>query len=432
MRKEQMDLFKINYNHFSKSIKPLAERVRPKTIKDFIGQNKLLNDNSLFKKMILNENIFSMILFGPPGSGKTTLAKIISENEKYFFVITSPISSGVNDIKKIVQVAKENLSMYNKRTIIFVDEIHRFNKSQQDYLLDFVEKGDIIFIGATTENPLYSINNSLLSRMIIFELEKLNTYEIYKILQNAIENDDIIKKLGLLYTEEGLKYIANASDGDVRTALNYLEIFVINMENKELNIKNVEQLLSEITIKYHYNSDKHYDFISAFIKSLRIGNVDASLYYLGCMLTIGEDINYICRRMIVFASEDIGNANPNAIVIANSCAEAVSKIGQPESRIILSQCAIYLAQSEKSNSSYLAINSVLEYIKKNGIEEIPEFLKISPKLNNNIEQYKYPHDYENMCTNQEYLSDKIKDIKFYYPKDVGYESNYKNKKKEKS
>ena len=427
-----MDLFKMNYNLFSKLSKPLAERMRPKDLSFFIGQDNIIKNNSVLKNMIKNNRFSSMILYGPPGSGKTSLANIISSTTDNYFIKTSAVTSGTKEIKEIIELAKDNLSMYNKRTILFIDEIHRFNKMQQDYLLEFVENGDIIFIGATTENPAYEVNNALLSRVIVFELQALSFEHLKDIIDNAILNDEILKNKKINYTEDGISYLIKMSNGDARTALNYLELIIDNIESEDkvISENKIKNILDKVKVYYDKNSDKHYNFISAFIKSMRIGDPDAVVYYLASMLISGEDINFIARRMIIFASEDIGNANPNALILANSCAESVKKIGMPEARIILSQCAIYLACSEKSNSSYLAINKALKFIKENGLEEVPIFLQTSRSISKKNGEYKYPHDYENMVTGQEYLPEKIKDIKFYNPKNIGYEKNFFDKLKE--
>ncbi len=427
-----MDLFKMNYNLFSKLSKPLAERMRPKDLSFFIGQDNIIKNNSVLKNMIKNNRFSSMILYGPPGSGKTSLANIISSSTDNYFVKISAVTSGTREIKEIIELAKDNLSMYNKRTILFIDEIHRFNKIQQDFLLEYVENGDIIFIGATTENPAYEVNNALLSRVIVFELQALSFEHLKDIIDNAILNDEILKNKKISYTEDGISYLIKMSNGDARTALNYLELIIDNLESEDkvISENKIKNILDKVKVYYDKNSDKHYNFISAFIKSMRIGDPDAVVYYLASMLISGEDINFIARRMIIFASEDIGNANPNALILANSCAESVKKIGMPEARIILSQCAIYLACSEKSNTSYLAINKALKYIKENGLEEVPNFLKNSRAISKKNEEYKYPHDYENMVTGQEYLPEKIKDLKFYNPKNIGYEKNFFDKLEE--
>lgn len=426
-----MDLFKINYEIFSQNNKPLSERMRPNNLKYFFGQDKITNDDSVLKKMIDNKKYYSMILYGPPGSGKTTIANIIENNTDEYFVKISAVGSGTKELNDIITIAKEKLSMYNKKTIVFIDEIHRFNKLQQDYLLGSVESGDIILIGATTENPYYAINSALVSRTIIIELEKLNSDALKKVIDNCLKNDIIISKKNIMCKDDAVDLLIKLSNGDSRTLLNYLEIIVETLEeNGEITTENINKIFDSIKLYYDKNSDSHYDYTSAFIKSMRVGDSDATIYYLACMLLSGEDINFIARRMIIFASEDIGNANPDAIVVASSCANSIKIIGLPESRIILSQCALYLANSLKSNSSYKAINTAMDYVKKNGLGKIPSYLQSTVKINNeSSEEYKYPHDYENMITNQRYLPENVENV-FYIPKDIGYESNYIKKDKE--
>lgn len=421
-----MDLFKVNYNLFSKSSKPLAERMRPNSLSSFFGQDSIVNENSVLFNMIKNNKFHSMILHGPPGSGKTTLANIISKITDNFFVKISAVTSGIKEVKDIIELAKDNLSMYNKKTILFIDEIHRFNKSQQDFLLEYIENGDIIFIGATTENPFYEINNAILSRVVVFELNRLNFDDLKNIVNNAILNDEILKNLKIEILDDAIKYLIKISSGDARTILNNLELIIDNIkdEKKIITKELIINIFDKVKIYYDKDKDNHYNFISAFIKSMRVGDSNAVIYYLACMLSSGEDINFIARRMIIFASEDVGNADPFALVIANNTSESVKKIGMPEARIILAQCAIYLTNAKKSNSSYLAINKALDYIKKNGISNVPDFLKITKTVDTKKEEYKYPHDYENMKTNQEYKPKEIIGIDFYIPKDIGYESNF--------
>ena len=282
------------------------------------------------------------------------------------------------------------------------------------------------------DSPIYEINNALLSRVIVFELNSLKFDDLKNIATNAILNDEILKNLDIKILDDAMKYLIKISSGDARTLLNNLELIVDNIEDEKkiISIDCIVNIFDKVKIYYDKNKDNHYNFISAFIKSMRIGDSNAVIYYLASMLSSGEDINFIARRMIIFASEDVGNANPDAIVFANSCAEAIKKIGMPEARIILAQCAIYLANSKKSNSSYLAINKALEYIKNNGIVEVPNFLKITKSLTEKKQEYKYPHDYDDMKTNQEYKPKEIIGIDFYVPKDIGYESNFIKKLKE--
>lgn len=426
-----MDLFKINYDLFSKNNKPLSERARPNDLSGFYGQKNITDENSILRKMIINKKYYSMILFGPPGSGKTTIANIISNNTNDEFVKISAVTSGTKELLSIINDSKESLALYSKRTIVFIDEIHRFNKLQQDYLLDAVEKGDIILIGATTENPYYEINSALISRMLIIELDKLDSVSLKKIVDTVLDSDYILKEKNLTYEDDAIELLIKLSNGDSRSLLNHLELVIDFLENdKIITTKIVNKVISSTKLFYDKNGDKHYDYISAFIKSMRGGDSDATIYYLACMLSSGEDINFIARRMIIFSSEDIGNANPEALIIATSCASAIKNVGIAESRIILSQCAIYLANSKKSNSSYLAINDAIKYIRENGLGEIPSYLKTSINPNyNNSEIYKYPHDYKDLKTNQRYLPKSV-NKKFYIPKNIGYEMNFVNKEKE--
>lgn len=424
-----MDLFKINYELFSQNTKPLSERARPKDLDEFFGQNKLTDDDSILKKMIQNKRYHSMLLFGPPGSGKTTIANIISRNTVDEFIKTSAVTAGTKELLEIIKSSKDMLSMYNKRTIVFIDEIHRFNKLQQDYLLEAVESGDIILIGATTENPYYELNSALISRMLIIELDKLDDKSLRNIVDKTLKNDEIISKRNINYTEDAIQLLIKLSNGDSRTLLNYLELIIEYIDGNEITTDIVNKVIGSTKLFYDKNGDKHYDYISAFIKSMRVGDSDATVYYLACMLSSGEDINFIARRMMIFASEDVGNANPDAIVIATACANAVKNVGIAESRIILSQCALYLANSLKSNSAYLAINKAMDYIKENGLGIIPPYLRTSIVNNEYAESYKYPHDCEGFQTGQRYLPLGVNE-KFYISKDIGYEKNFINKEKE--
>lgn len=426
-----MDLFKINYELFSKNNKPLSERVRPKDLNDFFGQNKITDNDSVLKKMIDNKKYRSMLLYGPPGTGKTTIANIISNNTIDEFIKISAVTSGTKELLSIISDAKDTLALYNKGTIVFIDEIHRFNKLQQDYLLEGVENGDIILIGATTENPFYELNSALLSRMLIIELDKLDEIALKNIIDKSLINDPVIKLKNVRYDDEAIELLIKLSNGDSRTLLNYLELVIDNIDKDNIiTTKIVNKVVGSTKLCYDKNGDKHYDYISAFIKSMRIGDSDATVYYLACMLSSGEDINFIARRMIIFASEDIGNANPEALILSTSCADAVKNVGIAESRIILSQCALYLTNSLKSNSSYLAINKAMKYIRENGLGDIPSYLRTSIKDANNLdEKYKYPHDYENLKTNQRYLPFDVNE-KFYKPKEIGFEKNFIKQEKE--
>lgn len=402
-----MEIFK----HLNNINKPLAERMKPKSFETFFGQSHILKKGSLLRNLIENQSLSSIILYGPTGVGKTSLANIISNETNYRFEKINAVISGVKEIKEMIEIAKTN-----ENTILFIDEIHRFNKIQQDALLPFVEDGTITLIGATTMNPYFSLNNALLSRSNIFELKKLKTKDINKILINALNNDVILKEKDILIDKETIEYIATKSKGDSRVALNTLEI--ATLLNLKVNIEIIDEALKNRFNYYDKDEDNHYDTISAFIKSVRGSDIDASLYYLAKMLNGGEDILFIARRLIILASEDIGLADNNALILANSVFEAVKKIGMPEARIPLSQLTIYLAKAKKSNSSYLAINKALDYVKNEKSHKIPKHLEDTTKkaIKNEDNKYKYPHDYNDSKVLQRYLPKGVNE-KFYIEKD---------------
>ena len=427
-------------NDISKPIEPLAVLMRPKHIDDLVGQEHITKNESFFRKMLEADNIISLLFFGPPGSGKTTLAEIIKRSTKMHFCALNAVSSGVNDLKKLVEEAKKRFSMYRIRTILFIDEIHRYNKSQQDFLLPFVENGTIILIGATTENPYFEMNTPLLSRIKILTLDSLKTNDIVKILKKALDIE-IPKLTGkkIIASDEVLEAIATVATGDVRSALNILEqASLLNLEDG-LTLENIKNISEEKILKYDKKGDNHYNVISAFIKSIRGSDPDAAVHYLARMLESGEDINFIARRMLILASEDIGNADPNALILTNAAASAIKHVGMPEAKIILSQAVIYLATAPKSNSSYLAINDALREFRMNDCGEVPFHLRNlnekTAKLFNTNAKYLYPHDYPENYINQQYLPDKIKGTIYYKPSNNGYEKeiseklkNMKNKK----
>ena len=422
-----MDLFELNKKNQLEKSAPLAQRLRPSNIESYLGQDHLLADGRIINRMIKSDRIYSSIFYGPAGSGKTTLAKLISKKTHMEFIEISAVASGINDLKKAIKQAEDNLSYENKKTILFIDEIHRFNKSQQDYLLPFVEDSTIILIGATTENPYFEINKALISRMYIFKLEALSEKDLFKLIDNALNSDIYLKDLNIKIDQEAKKTLVKLSNGDCRALLNALEIAIFSEDEKDGRIlidkESIENSSQKKITIYDKNSDKHYDTISAFIKSMRGSDVDAALYYLAKMLEAGEDIKFIARRMIVFASEDISNANPNALVMATSCFDAINTVGMPESRIILSQVVTYLCLSPKSNSTYEAINRASEFIKNNYDKNVPNKLKDTHyKQSKNIvtEKYLYPHSYGGYV-DQVYLPEAFKDEKFYYPKKIGYE-----------
>jgi putative ATPase len=409
---------------------PLAERLRPKNLDEFLGQKHLVGKNSPIRKCIETGSIPSMIFWGPPGVGKTTLAQIISQESERPFYTLSAINSGVKDIRDIIQKVKGG-GMFNKGTaILFIDEIHRFSKSQQDSLLGAVEKGIVTLIGATTENPSFEVISALLSRCQVFTLEHHSKSELEEVLETAMLKDDTIKSLSIKLLET--EALIRISGGDARKLLNTFEIVINNIseEVKEIDNKIVLETIQQNLAIYDKNGEMHYDIISAFIKSIRGSDPNAAIYWLARMVEGGEEPKFIARRLIILASEDIGLANPTALIMANSCFSAVEKIGWPESRIILSQCVIYLACSAKSNSAYLAINKAQEAVQKQGNCSVPIGLRNAPtKLMKELdygEDYKYSHDHKNNLHLQEFLPEELKGTTFFSPSNNKRESDLKN------
>lgn len=414
-------------------VAPLAERIRPKSLDDFFGQKKLVGEGKPLRKMIENQSLSSLILWGPPGTGKTSLAKIIAETTNSEFFQINAVSSGVKELREIIEIGATNLN-YNKRTILFVDEIHRFNKAQQDGLLSSVEKGEIILIGATTENPSFEIIPALRSRVRIFVLDPLSNNDLNEILNFALTKDEFLKSLNLTVADPD--FLIYISGGDARILLNVLEASVLNQINCEKIIidKNViEEVIQKKNILYDKSGEEHYNLISAFIKSIRGSDPDAAVYWLARMLEGGEDPLFIARRMIILAAEDIGNASPNALILAESTFSSVEKIGMPESRIILSQCAIYLASSPKSNSAYLAIDTALEDVRKLPSYSVPLHLRNAPtKLMQNLnygKEYKYPHNYPNHFVDENYLPNELRNKQYYFPTENGAEKTIRDRLK---
>ncbi|MEG1008816.1 MAG: replication-associated recombination protein A [Clostridia bacterium] len=394
-------------------MEPLAYKMKPTSLEEFVGQDEIVGNDKLLYKLIKEDKLSSVIFYGPPGSGKTSLARVIANTTKNNFNELNATTAGVADIKKIVEGTNNSFLNVSNKTIVFIDEIHRFNKLQQDSLLPYVESGKIILIGATTENPYYSVNKALISRSTVFKFNKLNDIDIYKIIKNTLS--DTKKGLGnylIKITDETIKYLANIVNGDVRTALNILEFAVstinidkdgyINITNEDINKCSINKN------KYDKNGDSHYDIISAFIKSIRGSDENAALFYLAVMLDSGEDIMFIARRLVILASEDIGLANNNAAILASSILNSVNQIGMPESRILLSHLVIYLAKSKKSNSAYLGINKALEDTNKNFV--------VPSHINSTAIGYKYPHDYDDSFVVQQYLPDVVKDDVYYIKK----------------
>ena len=401
---------------------PLAYRMRPKTLEEYEGQEHVIGPGKILYRTIKADRLSSIILFGPPGCGKTSLAKVISETTKYKFYKINAVTAGVADIKKIVEETKNFMMNPAGKSILFIDEIHRFNKLQQDALLPFVENGLIILIGATTENPYFEVNKALISRSMVIKLEPLTEENIFTILKNSLTRADGLAEYSIKVEDSTLRKLANISNGDVRTALNGLEIAVLttNMESDgyihitDEVIKNCIQTRKAIFDK---KGDSHYDNISAFIKSMRGSDPDATIFYLARALNGGEDPMFLARRIVICASEDVGLANPNALVVANSAMQAVHMVGMPEARIILSEAAVYVATSKKSNATYLGINRALEDVASKDTGEVPMHIRNAPieqmKQFGYHEGYLYPHDFPGHWVEQQYLPDKMLGTKYY-------------------
>lgn len=402
--------------------KPLAYRIRPKTLDEFVGQEHILAPNKVLYRTIKADRLSSIILWGPPGCGKTSLAKVISETTKNKFIKLNAVTSGVSDIKKAIEEAQNRLLNPNGKCILFIDEIHRFNKLQQDALLPYVENGTVILIGATTENPYFEVNKALISRSMVFQLQPLTTQNILQILKQSIVHPEGLSNYKIEIEENTLKKIAEISNGDVRTALNGLEVAVITTDMDSDGIVRITPEIAANSINkkkavFDKAGDSHYDNISAFIKSMRGSDPDATVFYLARAIAGGEDPIFLARRIVIAASEDVGMANPNALVVANAAMQALQVIGMPEGRIILAEAAIYVAISKKSNSSYLAINKALEDVQTKDTGEIPMHIRNAPaegmKDLGYSNGYKYPHDYPNHIVEQQYLPDKMLGTKYY-------------------
>ena len=433
-----MDLFELNKIRELEKSAPLADRIRPEDLGDFIGQDHLLSSGKIIRRMIRADRIYSSVFYGPPGVGKTTLARIISNTTNMDFLKVSAVTSGIKDLKKNIQIAQDNLKFENKKTILFIDEIHRFNKSQQDYLLPYVEDSTIILIGATTENPYFEINKALISRMYVFELKPHTNKDLEKLIKRALEDDPILSKKNINISKDAKDTLISYSNGDCRALLNALEIAIFSQDDKEgiieVDREAVENSVQKKISLYDKTGDSHYDTISAFIKSMRGSDPDASIYYLAKMLNAGEDIKFIARRMIIFASEDISLADPYALSLAIDTFKAVDVVGMPEARIILAQTCVYLSLAKKNNSTYLAINKAIDFVKSKKDLQVPNKLKDSHYKDSNKlikDKYLYPHDYKGYVK-QDYLPDEYKSLKFYETKNIGYEKklneNLKNLK----
>lgn len=414
---------------------PLASRLRPTTLDEVVGQEHIIGKDKLLYRAIQADKLSSLLLYGPPGTGKTTLAKVIAGTTKAEFLQINATSAGKKDMEAVVQKAKENNGMYGRKTILFIDEIHRFNKGQQDYLLPFVEDGTIVLIGATTENPYFEVNGALISRSIIFELHPLSDEDIRKLLVRAVTDEE--KGLGSYHAvidEDALAFLSDISGGDARMALNAIELGVLTTERAEdgkihITLEVASECIQKRTLRYDKTGDNHYDTISAFIKSMRGSDPDAAIYYLARMLYAGEDIKFIARRIMICAAEDVSNADPQALVVATQAAQAVERIGMPEAQIILAQAAAYVACAPKSNSAVTAISAAMQYVSSHPNHKIPSYLqdahyKGAAKLGHGI-GYQYAHDFENHYVAQQYLPDEIRDMKFYNLSGQGYEKKLK-------
>lgn len=430
-----MDLFDYMREQNMQNESPLANRMRPKTLEEVVGQQHIIGKDKLLYRAIRADKLSSVIFYGPPGTGKTTLAKVIAGATKAEFVSINATAAGKKDMEAVVEQAKNSLGMYGRRTILFIDEIHRFNKGQQDYLLPFVEDGTIILIGATTENPYFEVNGALLSRSVIFELKSLDKEDIRILLRRAVTDEE--RGMGAYHAvlePDAEDFLADISNGDARAALTAIELGVLTTERSEdgkihITLDVAQECIQKRVVRYDKMGDQHYDTISAFIKSIRGSDPDAAVYYLARMLYAGEDIRFIARRMMISASEDVGNADPNALNVAVSAALAVERIGMPEARIILAQVATYLASAPKSNASYLAVDRATECMKQTMTAPVPVHLqdahyKGSKKLGHGL-GYLYAHNYPNHYVEQQYLPDALKDEVFYEPTEIGYEKQIK-------
>ena len=429
-----MDLFDYMRETTKEKESPLASRLRPTTLDEVVGQQHIIGKDKLLYRAIKADKLSSVIFYGPPGTGKTTLAKVIANTTSAEFTQINATVAGKKDMEEVVNKAKELKGMYQKRTILFIDEIHRFNKGQQDYLLPFVEDGTIILIGATTENPYFEVNGALLSRSSVFELRPLSQEEVETLILRAVQDEK--KGMGSYHAvieEDALHFLADLAGGDARSALNAVELGILTTPRSEdgmihITLDVASECIQKRVVRYDKTGDNHYDTISAFIKSMRGSDPDAAVYYLAKMLYAGEDIKFIARRIMICASEDVGNADPMALNVAVSAAQAVERIGMPEAQIILSQAVLYVATAPKSNSACNAVFAAMDNVKKYKTT-VPVHLqdahyKGSAKLGHGI-GYKYAHDYPNHYVKQQYLPDEIKDAVFYEASDNGYEQTIK-------
>jgi putative ATPase len=431
-----MDLFEYMRSNNMEKESPLASRLRPTTLEEVVGQGHIIGKDKLLYRAIKADKISSIIFYGPPGTGKTTLAKVIAGTTSAEFNQINATVAGKKDMEEVVAKAKDNAGMYGKKTILFIDEIHRFNKGQQDYLLPFVEDGTIILIGATTENPYFEVNGALLSRSIIFELKPLEKEDIKQLLLRAVYDKE--KGMGAYQAEiesDALEFLSDMANGDARSALNAIELGILTTERSSdgkihITLSVASECIQKRVVQYDKSGDNHYDTISAFIKSMRGSDPSAAIYYLARMLYAGESVTFIARRIMICASEDVSNADPNALVVATAAAQAVERVGMPESQIILAQAVAYVACAPKSNSSVSAIGAAMDVVAHEKTATIPTYLmdahyKGAAKLGHGL-GYKYAHNYKNHFVKQQYLPDELKDRVFYEPTEQGYEKVIKD------
>lgn len=416
--------------------KPLAYRMMPQTLDEYVGQEDILGKGKMLYRTIKADRLSSIILWGPPGCGKTSLARVISNTTKYKFIKLNAVTSGVSDIKNAIEEAQNLLLNPSGKCILFIDEIHRFNKLQQDALLPYVENGTVILIGATTENPYFEVNKALISRSMVFKLHELSSDDIFKILKNALNSEKGLKDFNINISDDVLKKFSYVSNGDVRTALNDLEVAALTTPPKADGCIYITEEIAKECVQNHKeifdkSGEAHYDNISAFIKSMRGSDADATVFYLAKALDSGEDPMFLARRIVISASEDVGLANPNALVVANAAMQAVNMVGMPEARIILAEAAIYNANSKKSNASYLAIDRALNDVKTKDTGTIPMHIRNAVAKGMEKEGYhvgyKYPHDFPKHWVEQQYLPDIIKDTKYFIPDENIDTSNFQEK-----
>ncbi len=428
-----MDLFEYMREQSKEDESPLASRLRPKTLDEVVGQQHIIGKGKLLYRAIKADKLGSIIFYGPPGTGKTTLAKVIANTTSAEFLQINATSAGKKDMEEVIEKAKNNAGMYGKKTILFVDEIHRFNKGQQDYLLPFVEDGTIILIGATTENPYFEVNGALISRSRIFELKSLQTKDIKELILRAVNDKERgMGSYNAKIDDDALEFLADMANGDARAALNAIELGILTTDRGEDGIIHITlevagECIQKRPVRYDKAGDNHYDTISAFIKSMRGSDPDAAVYYLARMLYAGEDVKFIARRIMICAAEDVSNADPQALVVAVSAAQAVERLGMPEGRIVLAQAAAYVASAPKSNSAIMAIDDAMASVQNEKISGVPNHLKdahykSAGKLGHG-NGYKYAHDYPNHYVEQQYLPDELVGRKFYVPSENGYEKN---------